>query len=314
MRKGISYLLICLLLTALLPACVQQDAIPEEPVVEPIIENPYEDLRVGMILSTLLNPFFVSLKDGALMQAEDYELELIVLDSRDSADREVENMTYLIEEQVDAIILNTTDPVVSTDLIETAVEKGIHVITIDRNVQSDKISMHIASDNYTGGRLAGHYILEQLEGSGNVVQLLGLSGASVDAERGDGFHSVIESSQVDIIVEKRADFDREMGQTVMSEILEQYDKIDAVFAHNDEMALGALKAITLAERDIIVVGFDGSDDAVIAVQDGSMAATIAQQPLEIGKEGLRAVAEFLIGKSLDEEIRVPLKLITKLSE
>jgi len=276
--------------------------------------KPYENPKMGLVVSTLQNPFFVEMKDGAVEQADIYGLELIVLDSRNDSKREQENHEKLIKEKVDVIVLNPTDSVASISLIDAASKSNIEIITIDREIESDGVSSHIASDNYKGGRLAGHYISEQLAGRGNVAQLLGISGISADVERGEGFHSVIEETNIDVVVQKTAGFDREMGQRLMTEILAEYDELDAVFAHNDEMALGALKAITIANRDIIVVGFDGADDAIIAIQDGSMAATVAQQPIEIGKEGIRAAWRLANEETLEEIILVPLKLITRLIE
>ncbi len=120
----------------------------------------------------------------------------------------------------------------------------------------------------------------------------------------------LQGSDVEIIEKRRADFDRGMAQNEMESLLETYNDIDAVFAHNDEMALGALKAATLAGRELVIVGFDGADDAIIAVQDGSLDATVAQQPEEIGRVGIQAVMKFLTQDSFIEEVPVPLKLIT----
>jgi len=272
----------------------------------------YENQKIALIVSTLMNPFFVDLKDGAMQQAETYGLNLIVLDSRDDPERERDNFEKLIHEEVDVILLNATDSTASVGLIDMAVQEGILVATIDRNVDTEMVSLHITSDNYAGGQLAGHYIAEQLAGTGNVIELLGIGGTSVDAERGEGFRSVIETTEINIIGETRADFDREKGQVMMSNFLDEFDQISAVFAHNDEMALGALKAITLVGRDIIVVGFDGVDDAIVAIQDGSMAATVSQQPIEIGRVGIRAAAKLVYGEEVEHEILVPLKLITRL--
>lgn len=269
-----------------------------------------EEIEVGFLVSTLLNPFFVSLKDGVVEEAHDYGIALRVLDSRDSSETERANMDKLIEDEVDAILLNPTDPEASVELIEKAFNLGIPVFTLDRQVDSDMVLMHIASDNRSGGYLAGEFIVDTLGGQGKVVVLQGLKGASVDRERGRGFELALQGSDVEIIEKRRADFDRGMAQNEMENLLETYNDIDAVFAHNDEMALGALKAATLAGRELVIVGFDGADDAIIAVQDGSLDATVAQQPEKIGRVGIQAVMKFLTQDSFIEEVPVPLKLIT----
>lgn len=269
-----------------------------------------DNIEVGFIVSTLLNPFFVSLKDGVVAEAHDYGVNLRVLDSRDKVENEKANMKKLIDAGVDAILLNPTDPDASISLIEKAMNEGIPVFTIDRKVNSDSVFMHIASDNRSGGYLAGQFIAQTLGGKGRVIVLQGLSGASVDMERGAGFELALEGTDVEIIEKRRADFDRQKAQAEMEDLLQTYEDIDAVFAHNDEMALGALKAATLAGRQMIIVGFDGADDAIIAVQDGSLDATVAQQPEEIGRVGVQAVMKYLLQGSVIEEVPVPLKLIT----
>lgn len=113
------------------------------------------------------------------------------------------------------------------------------------------------------------------------------------------------------VASQPADFDRTKGLNVMENILQAQTEINAVFAHNDEMALGAIKAIQAAKRDILVVGFDGTDDGVKAVQDGSMLATVAQQAGKIGAVGVEAADKILKGEAVDEYTPVALKLITK---
>ena len=311
MKKHVSILLMIVLLSVSFGGCTSEVPIEAAPV-EPVVDQ-RQDVKVGVIISTLLNPFFVDVKDGLVFEADQYNLDLVLLDSRDDSQLEKSHMQTLINEKVDAIVLNATDPDAPVSMIEEAVKVGIKVVTIDRVINSDKVSVHVTSDNYTGGKLAGHFVLEQLEGKGHVVELLGIDGASVDGERGAGFQHVLNGSEVEIIEMQRADFDRLKGQSVMEDLLQKYANIDAVFAHNDEMALGALKAVTQANRKIVVVGFDGIDDAVIAVQDGSMGATIAQQPKEIGIEGIRTVMKLMNNESVDETVYVPLKLITSLT-
>ncbi len=313
MRK-VNLLITVIFIVTMMLGCSATQEIDVSVNEEIEVANPYENQKIGMVVSTLLNPFFVDLKDGATEQADTYNVELLVLDSRNDTKREQENIESLIKQNVDVILLNATDATAAVSLIEMAVSAGIPVATIDRNVQSDKISVHITSDNFAGGQLAGNFVAEQLAGKGTVVELLGISGVSVDDERGNGFRSIIDTSSIVVAGQKRANFDRLEGQNVMSEYLTTISEIDAVFAHNDEMALGALKAITLAERDIIVVGFDGADDAIIAIQDGSMAATVAQQPKELGREGIIAAVKLANDEEVDEEILVPLKLITRLIE
>lgn len=171
------------------------------------------------------------------------------------------------------------------------------------------MATHIASDNVAGGVMAGEYIVELLGGSGTVVELEGIPGTSAARDRGKGFNQALEGSGIKVVARQTADFDRTKGLNVMENILQAQSDIDAVFAHNDEMALGAQKAVASSGRDIIIVGFDAVDDAVNAVKAGEMAATVAQQPAEIGAMGVEAVAKVLAGEMLDSYIPVSLMLV-----
>jgi len=117
---------------------------------------------------------------------------------------------------------------------------------------------------------------------------------------------------IEIVARQTANFNRAEGLSVFENILQAQPEIDGVFAHNDEMILGAIQAAEAAGRaqDIIFVGFDAVDDAVQAVEDGKLAATIAQQPAEMGKLGVEMSVKHLSGETVEEYIPVPLSLVT----
>lgn len=266
---------------------------------------------VGLILSTLNNPFFVDLKSGVEDKAKEIGYELIVLDSQDDSAKELSNMEDLITKKVDIILINPTDSDAVGSAIAKANEANIPVITLDRSAKEGKVVTHIASDNKAGGKLAGAFILDKLGGKGKVVELEGIPGASAAVERGEGFNEAIKGSKLEVVAKQTANFDRAEGLSVMENILQANPEIDAVFAHNDEMALGALEAIKAAKREILVVGFDATDDALAAVSEGRMAATVQQLPKEIGAKGLEAAKAYFAGEKLDAFIPVDLKLVTK---
>ena len=243
--------------------------------------------KIGLIVSTLNNPFFVSLKEGAEQKAASLGLEIIVLDSQNDPAKELANMEDLLTQGVDVILINPTDSDAVGNAIKAANDKKIPVITLDRGANSGAVVTHIASDNLAGGVMAGEFIVEKLGGSGKVVELEGIAGTSAARDRGQGFNEAIAGSGLEVVAKQVADFDRTKGLSVMENILQAQPEINAVFAHNDEMALGALKAIEASGRDIMVVGFDATDDAVAAVNAGTMAATVAQQPDLIGALGDR---------------------------
>jgi len=213
-------------------------------------------VKVGLVISTLNNPFFVSLKDGAQAKATELGYTLIVLDSQNDPAKELSNVEDLVTQGVSAILINPADSDAVGNAIKVANKQKIPVITLDRGANSGEVVTHIASDNVAGGKMAGEYIVKLLGGKGNVVELEGLPGTSAARDRGKGFNEALNGTSIKVVARQAADFDRTKGLNVMEDILQGQSNIDAVFAHNDEMALGALKAIEASGRDIKIVGFD----------------------------------------------------------
>lgn len=273
-------------------------------------ETEEDGATIGLIVSTLNNPFFVDLRDGAQAKADELGATLVVLDSQDDSAIELSNMEDLITQGVDVILINPTDSEAVGKAVALANEAGIPVLTLDRAANSGDVVCHIASDNVAGGKLAGEFIVEQLGGAGKVVELEGVPGASAAIERGEGFNAAAEG-KLEVVARQTANFNRDEGMSVMENILQAQPEIDAVFAHNDEMALGALKAITAAGRDILVVGFDATDDALAAVAEGTMGATVQQLPKEIGAAGVDQAMKVLAGEEVEASIPVDLSLVTE---
>lgn len=267
---------------------------------------------IGFVVSTQTNPFFVTLKEGAEAKAKELGVELIVLDSQDDSTKAASNMEDLITRGVDVIIVNPTDSDAIVPSVEAANEAGIPVITVDRVSNGGEVVSSVASDNIAGGKMAGEFIIEKLAGKGKVVELEGISGANSAIERGQGFNEAIKGSGLEVVAKQTADYDRSKGLEVMENILQSQPEIDAVFAHNDEMALGALEAIKAAGRNnIIVVGFDATDDAVASVEAGDLAATIAQQPEIMGQKAIEIAQKVAKGEKVEASIPVELKMVTK---
>jgi ribose transport system substrate-binding protein len=272
-----------------------------------------EGIKIGLAVSTQSNPFFVTLKEGAQTAATAGSAELITVDAQDDAAKQASSIEDLIQQKVDVIIINPTDSAAIVPAVESANAAGIPVITVDRTSDGGKVTTHIASDNKAGGVLAAKFIAEQLGGTGKVVELEGIPGSSAARERGAGFNEEIaKSSGIQIAAKQPADFDRAKGLTVTENILQGNKDIKAIFAHNDEMALGALKAIEAAGKsDILVVGFDATDDAVKEVFAGKLSATVAQKPDMMGILAVQTAIKIAKGETVEASIPVELDLITK---
>ncbi len=294
------------------PAAEEQAA--EEPAqAEEEAPAPAGDVVLGLSLSTLNNPFFVTLKDGAEAAAASAGVELIVVDAQDDPAKEATNIEDLIQKGVSAILINPTDADAIVPSIQKANEAGIPVFTIDRGAAAGDVVSHVASDNVAGGSMAAEFLCDALGGAGSVVELEGIAGTSAARDRGQGFNDYMSANcaGVEIVAKQTANFNRAEGLSVFENILQAQPEINGVFAHNDEMILGAIEAAQAAgTANITFVGFDAVDDAVAAVEAGSLAATVAQQPDRIGSLGVETALSSLSGQAVDSYIPVDLALVT----
>lgn len=267
-------------------------------------------IKLGLSVSTLDNPFFVSLRDAIVENAQSKGMEVMEVNAQNDASKEISGIEDLIQQGVDVLLINPTDSAAVSSAVQSANSAGIPVITIDRSADEGEIETLITSDNVAGGEMAATFIMEKVGEKAKVVELQGVPGASATRERGEGFHNIADS-KLDVVASQPADFDRTKGLTVMENTLQGTSGVQAVFAHNDEMALGAIEAIKAAGQDVIVVGFDGTEDALKSVELGQLTATVAQQPALMGQEAVTAAEQLLNGQELEELIKVPLELKTK---
>lgn len=263
---------------------------------------------VGFSVSTLNNPFFVTLSEGAKAKAKEMGTDLIVVDAGDEAAKQTSDIEDLISKNISVLIVNPVDSDAVAPAVKDAVAKGIKVISVDRVVNGVDVDCAIASDNVAGAKAATEYLVSIIGEKAKVAELQGTTGSSATIDRGEGFHLVADK-KLDVVSSQSADFNRSNGMTVMENMLQSNSDIKGVFAHNDEMALGALEAI--GNRDIVVVGFDATDDAQKAVKEGKMAATVAQKPDLMGATAIETAQKLLDGKSVEKEIPVEVELITK---
>lgn len=280
---------------------------------EAVVENmePAE-ITVGLSVSTLSNPFFVSLEEGVNTLATENGTQVISVDAQDDSAKQSNDVDDLIQQGVDVLLINPVDSAAITPAVEAANSAGIPVIMVDRATDAGEYVTLVASDNVAGGEMAAQYIVDQVGENASTLQLEGVPGASATNERGEGFTNVAETS-LNVLDSQTANFDRAEGLTVMENMLQGNSDVQAVFAQNDEMALGAIEAIEGAglSNQITVVSFDGTEGGIKAVEDGSLAATIAQQPDEMGRLALQAAYDFYAGQEIPVKIDSPLELVTK---
>ncbi|WP_037678501.1 substrate-binding domain-containing protein [Streptomyces griseus] len=269
--------------------------------------------RMGLSLSTLNNPFFVQIRSGAQAEAKRLGVDLTVTDAQNDASQQANQLQNFTSSGLDAIVVNPVDSDAAAPSVRAADKAKIPVIAVDRGVNNATTDALVASDNIAGGELAAKSVAEKLGGKGKIVILQGQAGTSAARERAEGFAKGLKAYPgIRVLAQQPADFDRTKGLDVMSNLLQAHPDVQGVIAANDEMALGAVKALgSKAGKSVQVVGFDGTPDGLKAVEAGTLYASVAQQPSQLGKIAVDNALRALQGKKVEQTVKVPVKVVTK---
>ncbi|KUF17290.1 ABC transporter permease/substrate-binding protein [Streptomyces silvensis] len=268
--------------------------------------------KIGLSLSTLNNPFFVQMKEGAQAEARKAGVDLTVTDAQNDASQQTNQLQNFTSGSMKAVIVNPVDSDAVGPAARAANKADIPVVAADRGVNKADVATLVASDNVAGGKQAAKALADKLGGKGEVIVLQGTAGTSASRERGQGFAEGIKAYPgIKVVAEQPADFDRTKGLDVMTNLLQGNRGVDGVFAENDEMALGAAKALgAKAGKSVQVVGFDGTPDGLKAVEAGTLYASVAQQPAELGRIAVRNAIAAADDKEVDAVVKVPVKVVT----
>lgn len=268
--------------------------------------------KVGLSLSTLNNPFFVQIKKGAQQEAKKLGVSLTVTDAQNDASQQANQLQNFTSSGLGSIIVNPVDSDAAGPAVRSANKADIPVIGVDRGVNKAETAALVASDNIEGGKLGAKALAEKLGGKGKIVILQGLAGTSASRERGAGFAEGLKAYPgIKVVARQPADFDRTKGLDVMTNLLQAHPDVQGVFAENDEMALGAIKALgSKAGKSVSVIGFDGTPDGLKAVKNGTLYASVAQQPTELGRIAVENALKSAEGKKVEKTVMVPVKVVT----
>lgn len=338
-KKTLSLILVLLLVLANLVGCSQdEDKTPEaKPTEEPAAEaseeetteeskeeptkesaeepteEPAEELGlIGFSISTLNNPFFVSMAEGAQAKAKELGVEVTVVDAGNDPAKQTSDIEDLISRGVKVLIVNPEDSAAVAPVVQDAKDAGIKVIAVDRYVEGVDTDTFIGTDNVRAGEVAGKYLVDVVGEGAKIAILQGILGASSSIDRHQGFLNAVEG-KLDIVATQTANFDRAEGLTVTEDILQAHPDIVAILSANDEMALGAIEAVSASGKvpgkDILITGFDATADAKEAVKDGTMLCTIEQQPVTMGEKAVESAVKFMKGEPVDKNIPIDIILI-----
>lgn len=272
-------------------------------------------IKIGATMLSMQNEFVVNVKDAMDEKANALGVELIVNDAQRSALKQIEQVESFIARGVDAIILNPSEVEASSPAVDMAVRAGIPVVNVNSETSSQPTAF-VGSDDIEAGKIALRFIEEKLDGKGNVVMIQGYMGQAAQIKREKGAHQVLQAAPgLNLLASQTAEWDRAAAMSLMENWIQSYgSEIDAVFAQNDEMGLGALKALENAglTDSVIVVSIDGISDALQAVKEGRMDATVFQDARGQGSIAVETAVKIVRGDTTyKEEVFIPFQLVTQ---
>jgi len=274
-------------------------------------------------MKTLNNPFFIDMQRGAEEAAKRLQVNLIVqaAEREVDAEKQLQIIENMIQRKVDAICVTPSGSREIVAAIVKANRAGIPVLVVDTRVDATvleeaggQVATFIGSDNFEGGRIAGEYIVERLEGRGKIAILEGIPGHETGDSRLSGFHHAVDNKpEIEIVASQTANWERDQGFNVFQNILQSHPGVQALFACNDMMALGAIEAIAAAGKtgEIFIVGFDAVEDGREAIRNGTMAGSVAQHPYDMGKLAVENAFRLINGETISDYIPVRIELITR---
>jgi ribose transport system substrate-binding protein len=268
---------------------------------------------VTLSLSTLNNPFFVDVRDGAQEAADELGIDLTVVDAQNDSTAQTDQIASAVSSGTEGLLINAVDSDAAAAAVAPALSGDLPVIGVDRTVNGAEITSLVSSDNVAGGSQAADALAKAIGEQGKVIVLQGQPGTSASRDRGAGFTEGIAAYPgIEVVAMQTANFDRAQALDVATNLLQANPDVVGIFAENDEMALGAIQALgARAGDDVHVVGFDGTDDGLAAVESGTLEATIAQQPRELGRQSVELMADVLAGETVDSEVPVAVETVTK---
>ena len=270
--------------------------------------------KAVMVMSTLNNPFFVSVKNGAAAQAPTKGIQLDVQNANNSDSTALNLATTALTKQPGILILDPVGSQSATASVTAANTANIPVMAFDRRPDGGQLSSFVGYDAIQAGRNAADALAKGMGDKGTAVEIQGILGTNVAQDRSKGFEEEIAKHPgIKVVAKQAADFDRGKALNVMTNILQANPNITGVYAANDEMAMGvlaALKSRNLAGK-VTLVGNDGISDALAAIASGEMYATNAESPFELGQRVADIAAQVMSGSSVEADKKLEGQLVTK---
>ena len=270
---------------------------------------------IALVPKAMDSEFWLNVRAGAEKAVEgrdDVALSVLAPDREINVDQQVSILEDQIQRGARALVVAPAGSAQVMPVLQNAIGRGIPVILVDSDAPLPGKAAYAGTDNRAGGTLAAKHVIEKV-GSGKIAIITGVPGNQSQDDRAAGFlETVAGAPGLQVVSRQPANSERSLGLTVMENILTAHPDIKAVFATNDQMALGAVEAIMARapQAGIVVVGFDATNEAVQAIIEGRMSASVAQRPFEMGRRGVEAALAVMDGRSVEPRIDTGTELVT----
>jgi ribose transport system substrate-binding protein len=273
-----------------------------------------EQRSIALVAKAMDSEFWIAVRDGARAAADGKDVQLSVLapDREINIDQQVAILEDQIQRGADVLVVAPTGSAQVVPVLEQAVNRKIAVVLVDADAPLTGKSSYVGTDNRAGGALAARHLIERI-GSGKVALISGVPGNQSQDDRAQGFVETLAATPgIQLVSRQPANSERSLGMTVMENILTAHPDLRGVFATNDQMALGAVEALDARglHGKVLVVGFDATAEAIKAITEGRMSASVAQRPFEMGRKSVEAALAILDGKPVEARIDTGTELVT----
>ncbi|MDQ3419011.1 MAG: sugar ABC transporter substrate-binding protein [Acidobacteriota bacterium] len=270
---------------------------------------------IALVPKAMDSEFWLSMREGAQKAIEgrdDVVLSVLAPDREINVDQQVSILEDQIQRGARALVVAPAGSAQVMPVLQDAIGRGIPVVLVDSDAPLPGKSAYAGTDNRAGGTLAGRHVIEKVV-TGKIAIITGVPGNQSQDDRAAGFLETIATVPgLQVVTRQPANSERSLGLTVMENILTAHPDIKAVFATNDQMALGAVEAIMARspKAGIVVVGFDATAEAVQAIIEGRMSASVAQRPFEMGRRSVAAALALIDGRTVEPRIDTGTELVT----
>ena len=271
------------------------------------------EVKIGVLMKTMSDAYSNKLGTAIEKYAkENYpNAEIFLMDGQADIAKQISQAEDVIAKQVDVILLNPQDADGSAQVLDLASDAGIPVVEVNTETTRTDYTSYIGSNDSEAGEIMGRFVTEQLDGEGQYAILEGEMGQSAQLLRYEGLeNTILKEEGMECIGVLSASWQRDKAMSTTEDWLGKYPDLKAVICENDDMAMGTLQAAEAQEKDIIIIGVDGIEDALKAVKDGRLSGSVLQDSEGQASSAIDVAVKVGLGEEVESRYNVPFQLIT----